>query len=412
MNWLQRWWRVRSRSAPSADARTSASRESQRVDPVRTLRSLPVFDGFARALAGLESSEYGLDTGEVLAWVRTTLESGALPAQSVLRWADLLVSRGDDDEAIRYLCGLESAVDSAALSARWSRAAILERRGDGSGARRLREQVLAYDVAFPGAIERLANTADAPLGSAGATLLAPDGADVSARRWRLVRELGRGGAGAVFLAREDSAGREVALKIYHPSRRAERVERLRVEARVAAALASRHVVRIVDLDEKLGAISMEHCASGTLVRASGAAGPGFETAVFARLRDVARALAITHAAGWIHGDVKPGNILVRSDGEAVLSDFGLARRVGSPIRPGEGTEGFTAPELRNAAIADPRIDVFALGATARAMSQGASGALHALAARCMLSDLGQRPADGAAALRVIESAMRSHVARS
>ncbi|MFO0630478.1 MAG: serine/threonine-protein kinase [Polyangiales bacterium] len=238
-------------------------------------------------------------------------------------------------------------------------------------------------------------------GVEGATLLAPD-AQVGVGAYALLRELGRGGAGAVFLARDRRLEREVALKIYHPAARADRNARLRGEACVAVECASPEVVRVHDLHEEVGALVMEY-ASGGALRTRVTQGATVDEAR-RWLTDLARALAATHRRGWAHRDVKPGNVLLRDDGRAVLTDFGLARRVGTPTpraraRPRTSARG---ERRRRRGSSRGRLRLQGAGARLRAERDGAMGALIAA---CLATDPAQRPADGDALLRAHRGAV-------
>src|SRR5690606_18990570 len=158
----------------------------------------------------------------------------------------------------------------------------------------------------------------------GATLMA-DGA-LTRGRYRVERELGRGGAGTVFLADDLSLGRKIALKVYHRRGRAERT-RLLNETRTAARLEHPGIVRIFDLDESLAAIAMERVLGGS-VRGELKKG-GIPLARIVRWAQTsADALAYIHAAGVVHRDFKPSNMLLRADDRVVLTDFGVACRAG------------------------------------------------------------------------------------
>ncbi|MEZ4405806.1 MAG: serine/threonine-protein kinase [Polyangiales bacterium] len=271
---------------------------------------------------------------------------------------------------------------------------LAAQRGDAAGAARWFELVMGVDLEFPGARERRARY-DRPVraGDAGATLLAPD-ARAGVGRYALLRELGRGGAGAVFLASDARLDRQVALKLYHPQARADRGARLRGEAQVAAAVASAHVVRVHALHESLGAIVMEYFPGGSLrARIT----QGNVTAGEARrwAHEVALGLAHIHAAGWVHRDLKPGNVLLRADGRAVLTDFGLARAVGHASRAMEGTAGYVAPEAQGPSAASPSHDVYAFGVMARELGLDRDGRLGPLVERCVSVDPSRRPRDGA-----------------
>jgi serine/threonine protein kinase len=163
------------------------------------------------------------------------------------------------------------------------------------------------------------------------------------------------------------------------------------------------VVRVLDLLEDLGGVAMEFCSGGTL---RSAISQGEVTAEQRRrwAFGVANALAVTHAAGWVHRDLKPGNVLLRADRSPVLTDFGLARRTGSNVEASEGTAGYVAPEVRSAPVADPHIDVFAFGALLRDLVGEGDSVLTGLIRAAQSSDPALRPRDGAALVKALEQA--------
>ena len=148
------------------------------------------------------------------------------------------------------------------------------------------------------------------------------------------------------------------------------------EARSSAALNHRNVVTVFDVVEEDGAVwlVMEYVPSRTLseiIRDDGALPPGRVAAIGAQVAD---GLAAAHAAGITHRDVKPGNVLVRDDGLAKISDFGIARTAGDPALTQSGfvsgTPVVLLPELARGADPAPPADVWALGATLYAAVEG------------------------------------------
>jgi eukaryotic-like serine/threonine-protein kinase len=197
------------------------------------------------------------------------------------------------------------------------------------------------------------------------------GRHVIAGRYTLEREVGRGGMGAVWLGLDEVLGRPVALKRVGmaPGVGAPDLARAEREARLAARLNHPHVVAVYDLvtegDEQW--LVMEYVEGSTLselVRRDGAMSPDRAAVV---LGQVADALAAAHAAGIVHRDVKPSNILVAPDGQVKLSDFGIARAEAdaSLTQTGlvTGSPAYLSPEVASGQQATDASDVWSLGAT-------------------------------------------------
>jgi hypothetical protein len=205
-----------------------------------------------------------------------------------------------------------------------------------------------------------------------------------ARRYELVRELGRGGMGVVWEGRDTLLNRQVAIKEVvlpdglSPGDQERQLMRTVREARTAAKLNHPSVVAIYDVVEEGGRpwIVMElvlHPTVEQVVLSTGAL-PVREAADIGR--QVLSALRAAHAAGVLHRDVKPSNILLADDGRAVLTDFGIATVEGdaSLTRTGmvTGSPSFLAPERVRAAEAGPASDLWSLGATLYACMVGRS----------------------------------------
>ncbi len=148
-----------------------------------------------------------------------------------------------------------------------------------------------------------------------------------AARYRAAERLGVGGMAAVWRAVDTRTGRDVAIKRLLPGigRDPAARERLRREARAMSSVDHPNIVPVLDVidDDGAPAIVMDRIDGVTLADRL-RTGPLPEGAALAVATDVAEALAAAHAAGFIHRDVKPGNVLLADDGRARLLDFGIA----------------------------------------------------------------------------------------
>jgi serine/threonine-protein kinase len=223
------------------------------------------------------------------------------------------------------------------------------------------ERVLARDIDAPGARERHERWT-AQLGRRPRREQAPEGATVvapSAHRssFRLLREVARGGAGTVYEAEDDLLGRRLAYKVYH--RAEEDREPLRREARRAVQLAGPGIIRVLDADPEGGWLALEWIAGGSL-RDRLSRGRIEEVLPLDRwMPELLAALGRVHAAGLVHGDLKPANVLFRELDDPVLSDFGSCLEKGQGGL--SGTPGYLSPERLEGKSADPRDDVYAVG---------------------------------------------------
>jgi len=331
-----------------------------------------------------------------------------LPEPLLVAVASALADRGEEVKAQRAL------LYATSIAALMLRADLLRRAGDVAGALAQVERVLLRDIDWPGASERHARWREA-LGDpspvrqrvAGITLVSPP----AEAPFRLLREVARGGAGVVYEAEDRDLRRHVALKAYHRPE----VDRgqLLHEARVAVALAGEGIVRVLDADPEHGWLAMEWAGLGAL-GARLAAGEPTERAIAEWARPLARALKRIHAAGWVHHDIKPANILLRAPGSPLISDFGTARRRGEPSPP--GSLGYVSPERIGGRPSDARDDVYGFGRVLEDALEGVTGASRpsrdvgngagawrALASSCTGPDA-SRPRDGAELSAIIDEA--------
>ena len=208
--------------------------------------------------------------------------------------------------------------------------------------------------------------------------------------FEILEELGRGGMGVVYKARQTNLGRLVALKMVLAGAHAGPgvLARLQKEAQAVASLNHPDIVQIHDVGQAGGLpyLSLEFIDGGSLAQQMDGR-PQNITQVVWTIHTLARAIHAAHLQGIVHRDLKPANILLTADGRPKITDFGLARRLGDAsdlTRPGTivGTPDYMAPEQTFGQVHDagPSIDQHALGAilyellTGRPPFQGATPA--------------------------------------
>ncbi len=191
-----------------------------------------------------------------------------------------------------------------------------------------------------------------------------------AGRYSLERELGRGGMGVVYLAREVRLDRLVAIKLLPPARASDAKlrERFLREARTAAKLSHPHIIPIFTVDEvgEFVFFAMAYVAGETLTERVVRRGPLAPSEAARVLREIAWALAYAHSQGLVHRDVKPDNIMLEeASGRGLVADFGIAGQVrgAAGLDGGEviGTPEFMSPEQALGEHVDARSDLYALG---------------------------------------------------
>jgi serine/threonine-protein kinase len=201
-------------------------------------------------------------------------------------------------------------------------------------------------------------------------------------RYRIVRTIGEGGMGRVLLAEVEGAGgfaRRVVLKLVRDELDESLKQALLDEARVTAALVHRNIVPVLDLQES-GAqrlVVLEHIDGMDLQQLLQRT-PLLDWPLAAFIGgEVAAALDYAHRRQIIHRDVSPANILLSLEGEVKLSDFGVAKVVGTsaggvvgPTHGLKGKLGYMAPEQMKSQLVDPRADVYALGVVLYEMLTG------------------------------------------
>lgn len=191
--------------------------------------------------------------------------------------------------------------------------------------------------------------------------------------YRLLRKLGEGGMSQVFLAENIASGVQQVLKIIKLNldenasvEQNEIVQRFISEYALISQINHPNVAKIYDqgFGEAHAYISMEYFPGGDLRQLmSGEIG---ETIAIATLIQIAGALAAIHERGIIHRDMKPDNVMIRSDGSLALADFGIAMQIDTPLEPTEsgevyGTPSYVSPEQAAGDQIDHRADIYALG---------------------------------------------------
>jgi eukaryotic-like serine/threonine-protein kinase len=198
-------------------------------------------------------------------------------------------------------------------------------------------------------------------------------------RYTVERVLGRGGMSTVYLARDTALDRSVALKVLAESYAGDTdfSRRFRREAQTAARLSHPNVVQVYDTGEEGGRlfIVMEYVDGEDLNVARGRQGRFAPAEVVEAGVQACAALGYAHEHGVVHRDVKPANLLVRSDGLLKVTDFGIARAVDAATqltRTGTilGTASYVAPEQAHGEPVGPAADLFALGVVLYELATG------------------------------------------
>jgi len=203
----------------------------------------------------------------------------------------------------------------------------------------------------------------------------PSGDDLAGRSlggYRLLRRLGSGAMAHVYLAEQQSLGRQVAVKVLRPETTRHRgaVERFAQEARAAAALVHGNIVQIHEVAciDGVHFLVEEYVAGPSLKAWLAVRGPLDARQGLAVLAQVGSALARSAQQGIVHRDIKPENLLVTRAGEVKVADFGLARVLASDVELTQdgmtlGTPLYMSPEQGQGSTVDARSDLYSLGAT-------------------------------------------------
>ncbi|MBS1893372.1 MAG: serine/threonine protein kinase [Actinobacteria bacterium] len=188
-------------------------------------------------------------------------------------------------------------------------------------------------------------------------------------RYRLEAKLGSGGMSTVYLARDTTLDRPVAVKVMHRemSEQADQLERFRQEARAVAKISHPNVVAVIDAGEDGGYpyIVFEYVEGETLKARINRVGALDVQESLAYAIEIARGLTVAHARKMVHRDIKPQNVLIDAEGRAKLTDFGISRQLEKDGLTATGrvlgTTDYVAPEQAMGRGADQRSDIYALG---------------------------------------------------
>ncbi|HEY0194081.1 MAG TPA: serine/threonine-protein kinase, partial [Kofleriaceae bacterium] len=209
-----------------------------------------------------------------------------------------------------------------------------------------------------------------------------------AGRYAILAWLGRGGMGDVYEALDEELHDRVAIKVLRRADAATQA-RFRREVQLARRVTHPGVCRIFDLgvSDDVWFCTMELVAGETLAARLARIGRLDARAALAIARSIGAALAAAHAAGVVHGDLKPSNVLLAASGRVVVSDFGLARALGEHAEPGLGSPAYVAPEQLGGAatgsstgsatgsatgsLLGPATDIYALGVVLFELATGA-----------------------------------------
>jgi tetratricopeptide (TPR) repeat protein/predicted Ser/Thr protein kinase len=382
------------------------------------------------------------------AWDLLSGYGGTFPnlAELLVKTASWLQSEGELTAAIsavqRAIAGLPVRRDL--LPAFYTLAELFEEHGDLRAAEAAWQRVVEFDYGYRDATQRLdivaaQRTADERAASSASGITpAPDSRAGSitdaASRYILEQELGRGGMGVVYRARDTRLGRTVAIKILNPRQHSpDAIRRFEREARAAAALSHPGIVHIYDFDRGFSSfyISMEFVSGPTLLQLIREEASFVRLNLINLLRQIVDAVGYAHARHVVHRDLKPANMVLADRRQVKILDFGIARRLDELDLSASGATGtpyYMAPEQILGEDPDERTDIYALGVTLFQMATGtlpfATGnilrahleqpapdpqalepdlepGLSHLIVRCLAKDRDQRPRDGAELLAVL-----------
>ena len=185
-------------------------------------------------------------------------------------------------------------------------------------------------------------------------------------QYTILEEAGRGGMATVYLSKQTSMNRNVAVKVLpqHFLHDPNFLERFQREVEVISQLEHPHILPIYDYGEAEGTpyIAMRFLGGGSMAQMIRRGVPDLEQLI-RPMRQISQALDYAHGQGIIHRDLKPGNIMLDENGNAYLSDFGIARVMGSDLTGSAiiGTPAYMSPEQAHGMSIDGRSDIYSLG---------------------------------------------------
>ena len=188
-------------------------------------------------------------------------------------------------------------------------------------------------------------------------------------RYKLEAKLGSGGMSTVYLARDTTLDRQVAVKVLHRemSEQEDQLQRFRQEARAVAKLSHPNVVAVIDAGEDGGHpyIVFEYVEGETLKQRINRVGALEPQEALAYAIEIARGLTVAHNRRMVHRDIKPQNVLIDAEGRAKLTDFGISRQLEQDGMTATGrvlgTTDYVAPEQAMGHAVDQRSDIYSLG---------------------------------------------------
>ena len=382
------------------------------------------------------------------AWEFLSAYGGTFPnlAEPLVKLGGWLSEQGETTAAIssvqRAVAGLP--VRRELLPAFYALAELLERHGDISAAEQMWRRIVEFDYGYKDAgqrLQRLAAQRAAEESAAGHQAPVAQDSPIgppsdAAARYVLEQELGRGGMGVVYRARDSRLGRTVAIKILNPRQHTpEAIRRFEREARSAAALSHPGIVHIYDFDRGFASfyISMEFVPGPTVLQLIREEPQFVRRHMLAVMRQMVDAVAYAHERHVVHRDLKPANLILADRRQVKILDFGIARRLDELDLSASGATGtpyYMAPEQVLGEEPDERTDIYALGVTFFQMATGtlpfSTGnilrahleqpapdpqalapdlelSLSHLILRCLAKDPEQRPRNGASLLATLDT---------